>query len=74
MHVYCHATSGQSSKTKAEMGEKHAVSRPGCIRKHQDLVRQVSEGQSTMINYSIPRIRHGVTAFCHSTVYRSAKA
>ena len=32
-----------------EMAEKHAVSRPGCISKHQELVRQVSEGQSTMI-------------------------
>ena len=32
-----------------EMAEKHAVSRPGCISKDQELVRQVSEGQSTMI-------------------------
>ena len=36
-----------------EMAEKNAVSRPGCISKHQDLVRRVSEDQSTMINYSI---------------------
>ena len=40
-----------------EMAEKHAVRRPGCISKHQELVRQVSEGQST-INDSIPCIRH----------------
>ena len=33
-----------------EMTEEHAVSSPGCISKHQELVRQVSEGQSTMIN------------------------
>ena len=33
-----------------KMTEKPAVSRPGCISKHQELVRQVSEGQSTMIN------------------------
>ena len=52
-----------------EMTEKHAVIRPGYISKHQNLVRQVSEDQST-----IPCIRHGVAAFCHSTVYRSAKA
>jgi len=31
------------------MAEKHDVSTPGCISKHQELVRQVSEGQSTMI-------------------------
>ena len=31
-----------------EMAEQHAVSRPGCISKHQELVRQVSEGQSSM--------------------------
>ena len=43
--------SSQASKTKAEMADKHAVSMPGCISKHQELLRQVSEGQSTMINY-----------------------
>ena len=31
-----------------EMAEKHAMSRPGCISKHQELVRQISEGHSTM--------------------------
>ena len=31
------------------MAAKHAVSRPECTSKHQELVRQVSEGQSTMI-------------------------
>ena len=31
------------------MAEKHALNRPGCISKHQELERQVSEGQSTMI-------------------------
>ena len=34
-----------------ETAKKHAMSRPGCISKHQELMRQVSEGQSTMINY-----------------------
>ena len=46
-HVrYCHGTSHQALKTKAErkMAEKHTVSRPGCISKHKELVRQVSEG------------------------------
>jgi len=33
-----------------EMAEKHAMTRPGSISKHQELVRQVSKGQSTMIN------------------------
>ena len=32
-----------------EMAEKHIVSQPGCISKYQELVRQVSEDQSTMI-------------------------
>ena len=32
-----------------EMAKKHAVNRPGCISKHQELVRQISEDQSTMI-------------------------
>ena len=36
-------------QSEREMAEKHAVSRPGCISKHQKLVRQVSEDQSTMI-------------------------
>ena len=36
-------------KQRQRMAEKHAVSRPGYISKHQELVRQVKEGQSTMI-------------------------
>ena len=39
----------ESEGREREMTEKHAVSRPGCISKHQELVRQVSEDQSTMI-------------------------
>ena len=56
-----------------EMAKKHAVSRSGCISKHQELVREVSEGQSTMM---IPCILKAwsIAAFCHPTVYRSAKA
>ena len=36
----------ENEGSEREMTEKHAVSRPGCISKHQELVRQVSEGQS----------------------------
>ena len=31
-----------------EMAKKHAVSRLGCISKHQELMREVSEGQSSV--------------------------
>ena len=34
-----------------EMAEKHTVSRPEFISKHQELVRHVSDSRSTMINY-----------------------
>ena len=45
---------GQDSKMieggEREMAEKHAVSRTGCISKHQELVKEVSEDQSTIID------------------------
>ena len=53
--IYGHEMSkgaGQTSKNEGrerEMAEKHALNRPGCISKHQELARQVSKGQSTMI-------------------------
>ena len=43
----------ENKGTERQMTKKHAVSRPGGISKHQELVRQVSEGQSTMINISL---------------------
>ena len=36
----------ENEGSEREMAEKHTVSRPGCISKHQELMRQVSEGQS----------------------------
>ena len=52
-------------------GREHTVSTPGCISKRQELVRQVSKDQSTMINTLHKALSSSI---CHSTVYRSAKA
>ena len=46
-------------------------------RMHQQTSRAHETSQRRSVNYDklwIPCIRHGVAAFCHSTVYRSAKA
>ena len=37
----------ENKAREREMAEKHTMSRPGCISKHQELVRQVSEDRST---------------------------
>ena len=54
----------RQSQREREMTEKHAVSRPGCISKHQELVRQVSEGQSTMINTLHKALSCSILASC----------
>ena len=49
---------GQASKTKTERerdGRETHCKRPECINKHHELVRQVSEGQSTMIIDALPK-------------------
>ena len=61
----------ENESREREMAEKHTVSTPGCISKRQELVRQVSEDQSTMINTLHKALSSSI---CHSTVYRSAKA
>ena len=51
-----------------EMAKKHALNRPGCISKHQDLtrLRQVSEGQSTMIIDALHKALSSIILSSHS--------